>query len=108
FTLLYVGDYIDMKTLNIRYKDGFKIEEDTRLYPINSDINDKIGVLVEHRKLNATNRYLRYGIQKISGKCYFFDVRNSVISKTKESAYNTFICPYCRERMFIVSAFERQ
>ncbi len=77
-----------MKTLNIRYKDGFKIEEDTRLYPINSDINDKIGVLVEHRKLNATNRYLRYGIQKFRGSV-IFDVRNSVISKTKESAYNT-------------------
>lgn len=97
-----------MKTLNIRYKDGFKIEEDTRLYPINSDINDKVGVLVEHRRLNGSNRYLRYGIQKLSGKYYFFDVRNSVISKTKESAYNTFICPYCGERMFIVSAFERQ
>ena len=97
-----------MKTLNIRYKDGFKIEEDTRLYPINSNINDKVGVLVEHRRLNGSNRYLRYGIQKLSGKYYFFDVRNSVISKTKESAYNTFICPYCGERMFIVSAFERQ
>lgn len=97
-----------MKTLNIRYKDGFKIEEDTRLYPINSDINDKIGVLVEHRKLNGSNRYLRYGIQKLSGKYYFFDVRNSVISKTRESEYNTYICPYCMERMFIVSAFERQ
>ena len=97
-----------MKTLNIRYKDGFKIEEDTRLYPINSNINDKVGVLVEHRRLNGSNRYLRYGIQKLSGKYYFFDVRNSVISKTKERAYNTFICPYCGERMFIVSAFERQ
>ena len=97
-----------MKTLNIRYKDGFKIEEDTRLYPINSDINDKVGVLMEHRRLNGSNRYLRYGIQKLSEKYYFFDVRNSVISKTKESAYNTFICPYCGERMFIVSAFERQ
>ena len=51
---------------------------------------------------------MRYGIQKLSEKYYFFDVRNSVISKTKESAYNTFICPYCGERMFIVSAFERQ
>ena len=97
-----------MKTLNIRYKDGFKIEEDTRLYPIKSDISDKIGVLVEHRRLNGSNRYLRYGIQKLSGKYYFFDVRNSVISKTRESEYNTYICPYCRERMFIVSAFERQ
>ncbi len=46
-------------------------------------------------------------VYKISGSV-IFDVRNSVISKTKESAYNTFICPYCRERMFIVSAFERQ
>ena len=54
-----------MKTLNIRYKDGFKIEEDTRLYPIKSDISDKIGVLVEHRRLNGSNRYLRYGIQKL-------------------------------------------
>ena len=97
-----------MKTLNIRYKDGFKIEEDTKLYPIKSDISDKIGVLVEHRRLNGSNRYLRYGIQKLSGKYYFFDVRNSVISKTRESEYNTYICPYCRERMFIVSAFERQ
>ena len=97
-----------MKTLNIRYKDGFKIEEDTKLYPINSNINDKVGVLVEHRRLNGTNRYLRYGIQKLSGKYYFFDVRNSVISKTRESEYNTYICPYCGERMFIVSAFERQ
>lgn len=97
-----------MKTLNIRYKDGFKIEEDTRLYPINSDINDTVGVLMEHRRLNGSNRYLRYGIQKLSERYYFFDVRNSVISKTKESAYNTFICPYCGERMFIVSAFERQ
>ncbi len=70
-----------MKTLNIRYKDGFKIEEDTKLYPIKSDISDKIGVLVEHRRLNGSNRYLRYGIQKLSGKYYFFDVRNSVISK---------------------------
>ena len=97
-----------MKTLNIRYKDGFKIEEDTKLYPIKSDISDKIGVLVEHRRLNGSNRYLRYGIQKLSGKYYFFDVRNSVISKTRESEYNTYICPYCRERIFIVSAFERQ
>lgn len=97
-----------MKTLNIRYKDGFKIEEDTKLYPIKSDISDKIGVLVEHRRLNGSNRYLRYGIQKLSGKYYFFDVRNSVISKTRESEYNTYICPYCGERMFIVSAFERQ
>lgn len=97
-----------MKTLNIRYKDGFKIEEDTKLYPINSNINDKVGVLVEHRRLNGTNRYLRYGIQKLSGKYYFFDVRNSVISKKRESEYNTYICPYCGERMFIVSAFERQ
>lgn len=97
-----------MKTLNIRYKDGFKIEEDTKLYPIKSDISDKIGVLVEHRRLNGSNRYLRYGIQKLSGKYYFFDVRNSVISKTRESEYNTYICPYCMERMFIVSAFERQ
>lgn len=97
-----------MKTLNIRYKDGFKIEEDTKLYPIKSDISDKIGVLVEYRRLNGSNRYLRYGIQKLSGKYYFFDVRNSVISKTRESEYNTYICPYCRERMFIVSAFERQ
>ena len=97
-----------MKTLNIRYKDGFKIEEDTKLYPINSDINDKIGILVEHRRLNGSNRYLRYGIQKLSGRYYFFDVRNSVISKTRESEYNTYICPYCMERMFIVSEFERE
>lgn len=48
-----------MKTLNIRYKDGFKIEEDSKLYPINSDINDKVGVLIEHRRLNDNNRYLR-------------------------------------------------
>ena len=53
-----------MKALNIKYKEGFNIEENTRLYAINSNINDKIGLLLEHKKLNekiSENSFIGYG-----------------------------------------------
>lgn len=96
-----------MEPIAIRYKDGFKIEERSKLFPLLSDISDTIGVISEHRKLNGTNKYLRYGLQKIKGEYYFFDVRNTVNQNIKDDYYSEYICPYCKEKMFIVSSFNR-
>lgn len=96
-----------METVSVRYRDWFRIEEDIKLYPLTSNITDRLGVIIEHRRLNGNNKYLRYGIQQIKGKYYFFDVRNTAMENTKEKDLGTFICPYCGEDMFIVSSFVR-
>lgn len=96
-----------MGPVTIQYKNGFRIEEKAQIYPLYSNISDTIGVIAEHRKLNGNNKYLRYGLQKIKGKYYFFDVRNTVNQNTKDKDFSEYICPYCKEKMFIVSSFER-
>ena len=96
-----------MEPIAIRYKDGFRIEEKAKIYPLFSDFSDTIGVISEHRKLNGDNKYLRYGLQKIKGEYYFFDVRNTVNQNIKDNDFSQYICPYCKEKMFIVSSFNR-
>lgn len=96
-----------MGPVTIQYKSGFRIEEKAQIYPLYSHISDTIGVIAEHRKLNGNNKYLRYGLQKIKDEYYFFDVRNTVNQNTKDKDFSEYICPYCKEKMFIVSSFER-
>lgn len=106
----YISGIIDYAWIDtdIESKRGDQLEDDKKLIPLISDINDIDGIIAEHMELNGENsKYLKYALINIEGKYYFFDVKNNAM-ELKQIAYeNKFICPYCKSDLCIVSGYDR-
>lgn len=80
-------------SLEHKMRDDFTKEN--KYYPLISDIRDKEGVMIEHRKLNGNDWRLHYALLKTNNKYYFFDIRKNVMEIKKYTDEKEFICPYC-------------
>ena len=71
---IYISDLVDYAWIDtdIESKRGDQLEEDKKLIPLISDINDRDGIIAEHMDLNGENsKYLKYALINIDGKHYF-------------------------------------
>lgn len=108
---IYISDLVDYAWIDtdIESKRGDQLEEDKKLIPLISDINDRDGIIAEHMDLNGENsKYLKYALINIDGKHYFFDVRSNAMELKQITYENKFICPYCKSDLSIVPGYEKQ
>ncbi|MGL5692663.1 MAG: hypothetical protein ACRCXA_01190 [Peptostreptococcaceae bacterium] len=74
-----------------------------KLIEIKSDINNKVDLMIEHKKLNNSSHHLNYILTKINDTFYFVDARSELVTINGE-----LICPYCLQKLTITRTYKKK
>lgn len=74
-------------------------------YKLRANINDLASVIAEHSMFNSDSGYLQYALIQENNDYFFFDVRKHSMLLKHLSSSKKFICPFCKEDLFVKSGY---
>ena len=93
---------------DIEFKNNDNLISRGKLIPLLSDIDDKEGVLIEHRELNKNSRNLKYALIKYNNKYYFIDAEKIIMELKLYTDNQKIMCPNCNQDLYIMQGYKRK